>query len=70
MRMMIVWSRAVSGVRERVLNYPNILKITYMGMTLARTCAHARNIISPVDFQPKMALPGDSLPKLVIYTPK
>ena len=25
---------------------------------------------SPVDFQPKMALPGDSLLKLVIYTPK
>ena len=31
----------------------------------------ARNdAVSPVDFQSKMALPGDALPKLEIYTPK
>ena len=28
------------------------------------------NNTSTVDFQPKMALPGDSLPKLAICTPK
>ena len=48
----------------------HVAEIRYTKQYLLLHGTWNKQIDSPVDFQPKMALPGDSLSELVIYTPK